>query len=409
MNSNKNLTRWKWLCYLQSLFGLETFIAPVLIIFYTGYAGFSFSQYAILMSYTFIFSWAFQLPTGVIADKFGKKQALIFGNIIYVFAMTSLVVYGNAIPIILTSALFSFGSALSTGAFQAMMYSTYAAEGKVGEFNAVNARGNSLALLGGAIGAALGGILATMSLALPMIIDIIVLCLITVILFIWLEPPLDERVVQKITIRIITLDAINAALKSTKLFTSIFVTAMAFAGVRTGFNLYQPLLTNTGLPLSQLGGIFGGFSLFSAGIAYAYSKVGGKILDGPIVLILIVLAFVVSTIFIVSEPTVVGIICAILCHQIVRAVYPPFSAYLININIAPNSASRTTILSLAALLRSISAAAFSYGLAIAATRFSDRYMFGAINLVSAASVLAFGLWSLHAGRSKKSIAASSGS
>ncbi|MFM0491055.1 MFS transporter [Paraburkholderia graminis] len=401
MSDDKNLIRWKWLCYMQSLFALETFIAPVLVIFYTQYAGFSFSQYAILMSYIFLFSWAFQIPTGAIADKYGRKRALIFGNILYVIAMLSLVVFGSRTPIVVTSALFSFGSCLSTGAFQAMMYSAYAKEERVEDFNSVNARGNSLALLGGAGGAALGGILAGVSLALPMIVDIAVLSLTTVLLTIFVKQPQNAQNARQVSVQTIAVDAIRAAFASKKLFSSILVSAVAFACVRTGFNVYQPLLTNSGVHVSQLGLIFAGFSLFSAGVAYAYSKVPREILDGPLMLILIALAFILSSIFLANTSTTLAIICAICCHQFARAVYPSLSAYMININISDDSTSRTTILSLAALLRSLLAAVFSGGMALAAESFSDRIMFNVVSLVSAVLVLTFGFWSVYATQSKK--------
>ncbi|HEY1212643.1 MAG TPA: MFS transporter, partial [Bryobacteraceae bacterium] len=266
MDANRSLTRWKWLCYLQSLFALETFIAPVLVIFYTQYAGFSFSQYAVLMSYIFLLSWAFQLPTGALADKYGKKRALIFGNVIYVLAMLSLVVLGSRMPIFATAALFSLGGALSTGAFQAMMFSAFAAAGQEHEFNVVNARGNSLALFGGAVGAALGGLLANVSLALPMIVDIVVLSLTTIVLSIAIKSMPEKRTVRPVSLNLIALDAVRAAFGSRRLLASILVSAIAFAGVRTGFNLYQPLLASSGLDLSQLGVVVGGFSLFSAAV-----------------------------------------------------------------------------------------------------------------------------------------------
>lgn len=401
MRTDKNLDRWKWLCYMQSLFSLETFIAPVLVIFYTQYAGFSFSHYAVLMSYIFIFSWAFQIPTGAIADKYGRKSALIAGNIIYVFAMISLVVFGSRTPIVLTSALFSFGTCLSTGAFQAMMYSAYAEENKVEDFNSVTARGNSLALLGGAGGAAFGGVLAGVSLALPMIVDIAVLSFTTILLTIFVKPAQDTENVRKVSIQTIATDGIRAAFASKKLFASILVSAVAFACVRTGFNLYQPLLTTSGVKVPQLGIIFAGFSLISAGVAYAYSKVPRELLDGPLMLIVIALAFVVSSIFLADTGTTLTIICAICCHQFVRAVYPSLSAYMININISNDTTSRTTILSLAALLRSLLAAVFSYGMAFAAEHFSNRIMFNVISLVSAALILTFGFWSVYAIQSKK--------
>ncbi len=407
MDANRDIEKWKWLSYLQSLFALETFIAPVLVIFYTQYAGFTFAQYAMLMSCIFVLSWAFQLPTGAIADKYGAKRALIAGNLIYISAMLSLVVFGTRTPMLLTATMFSLGGALSTGAFQSMMFSVFASANREREFNAVCARSNGFALLGGAAGAALGGWFASVSLALPMIVDIVVLSVTTIALGILINAPTAEPNVRQVSLNAIALDACKAAFESPKLFVSILVSAVAFAGVRTGFNLYQPLLMSAGLSLRELGLVFGAFSLLSAVFAYAYSKVSSRV-DGPVVLVVIALIFAASAAVLTEFMAVPGIICAILCHQLVRAVYPSLSAYMINMNIAAGSKSRTTILSLAALLRSMTAALFSYGLAQASGFTSDKAMFGVVSLVSAVLILALGLWSVYAARSKDSAPASSG-
>jgi MFS family permease len=403
MKAKHELDTWKRLCYFQSLFGLETFVAPVLVIFYIGYAGFSFSQYAMLMAYIFFLSWFFQIPTGAIADRYGKKACLLIGNVIYIFGMVSLVAFKVKTPILVTAFLFSFGSALSTGAFQAMMYSAYAAHGRESEFNSVNARGNSLALLGGAIGAASGGVLASYSLALPMVTDIVILFFTTIVMTFTLRNTDNSPQNKPASLQTIAIVAISAAFRSKKLFFSILVAAAAFAGVRTGFNLYQPLLAASGVSLDELGIIFAGFSLFSATVAYAYSKVRHDVSVGSFALLLICTVFIASAIVADKFPSTAGIIAAIACHQIVRAIYPSLSAYMINVNItAGSSASRTTILSLAALVRSLTAALFSYGMALASGHFRDTIIFSAVSLTSAGFILAFGLRSINESREKNS-------
>jgi hypothetical protein len=113
------------------------------------------------------------------------------------------------------------------------------------------------------------------------------------------------------------------------------------------------------------------------------------------------IVFIASAIVADKFPSTAGIIAAIACHQIARAIYPSLSAYMMNVNIATNSsASRTTILSLAALLRSLTAALFSYGMALASGDFRDTIIFGAVSLTSAGFILAFGLRSINESRER---------
>lgn len=118
--SNITLKRWRTLCYIQAVLSLEAFLAPVLIMFYTSYAGFTFEQYSAIIALIFVFLWMLEIPAGALADKYGRKRALIAGNGVYLSAMICLVMQSHSVPGWLIALLFAFGGSLSSSTFQSM-------------------------------------------------------------------------------------------------------------------------------------------------------------------------------------------------------------------------------------------------------------------------------------------------
>ncbi|MBU9559030.1 MFS transporter, partial [Burkholderia multivorans] len=108
------LKRWRLLCYLQACLALEAFSAPVLVFFYTSYAGFTFAEYSSIISLIFVFLWVLEIPTGAFADRYGRKLALVTGNVVYFFAMYCLLRYGHQVAPWQIAFLFACGGGSSS-------------------------------------------------------------------------------------------------------------------------------------------------------------------------------------------------------------------------------------------------------------------------------------------------------
>ena len=75
--SDKIIKNHKLLIYLSSIFSFQVFIGPIIVFFYTKYMGLSFSQYFFLDGLIFVLLALFEIPSGYIADKFGRKKQLM--------------------------------------------------------------------------------------------------------------------------------------------------------------------------------------------------------------------------------------------------------------------------------------------------------------------------------------------
>ncbi|MGC2949006.1 MFS transporter [Burkholderia ambifaria] len=391
------LKRWRHLCYLQAGLALEAFSAPVLVFFYTSYAGFTFAQYSSIISLIFVFLWMLEIPTGAFADRYGRKLALVTGNVVYFAAMFCLVHYGHQASPWLLALLFACGGALSNGAFQAMMFEAFAAHGRDADFHTVNARATSLSLVCGGAASVIGGWLASRSLAFPMYLDMGILAALTLSFALWLRVPAHEHRSRRPGLVEIARDGIAASLSSRSLLVTILAAAITFACLRAGFNFYQPLLQESGADVETIGWLFAAMYGFSSAVAYAFSHIRKSALLSRVPSMIQILMFATAA-CVVAVPNAFAslgwVLLSIACHQAVRGMYPSYTAYLINRCLPAGAINRTTILSAASLVRAMCAAVFVWGSGMIAQRIGFANAFVAL---SACAAVLIGLISLFRG------------
>ena len=76
---SKNELKNLWPFYVHSLvFNISKVIMPFYVLYFLG-IGFSFFQIALIGSIRSVVSVAFEVPTGVIADRYGRKFSVILG------------------------------------------------------------------------------------------------------------------------------------------------------------------------------------------------------------------------------------------------------------------------------------------------------------------------------------------
>ncbi|AWU98880.1 hypothetical protein DM992_04420 [Burkholderia sp. JP2-270] len=404
------LTRWRHLCYLQGCLALEAFSAPVLVLFYTSYAGFTFAEYGSVISLIFVFLWALEIPTGAFADRYGRKRALVAGNVVYLAAMFCLIQYGRGLSPWVIAFLFACGGALSNGAFQSMMFDAFAARGRDADFHTVNARATSLSLLCGGAASVMGGWFASRSLALPMYVDMGILLMLTLAFVVWLREPMREHPSRRPGIVDIARDGAAVCISRRPLLIVILIAAVTFACLRAGFNFYQPLLQAGGADVEKIGWIFAAMYAFSAVTAYAFSHIRKSTLLSRAPLTAVILMFAAAA-FLVAVPDALAspgwVLLAIACHQIVRGMYPSYTTYLINRCLPAGAVNRTTILSAASLVRAVCTALFVWVSGVAAERMGFAGAFIALSACAAILVGAISLFRVDADAARISPVSSS--
>lgn len=68
----------KLLIYLSSVLQFQGFIGPIIYIFYTMYMGLSVSEYLFCDALLFMIMAIVEIPSGMIADYFGRKKSFAY-------------------------------------------------------------------------------------------------------------------------------------------------------------------------------------------------------------------------------------------------------------------------------------------------------------------------------------------
>lgn len=262
--SNIMLELIVWMIYLQS-------------------QGWSVSQIALLESVYTISQMVFQLPSGVLADKIGHKNALILGEflcgiyvLVYFFPQFHIGLYLGFI-------IWSLGLSLISGADVSLLYDTVSKKDQylkfAGYFRAVG-------ILAMAFSNAVGGWIAEFSWQILFVIEILIRIL-TIGIIISINPNRINRLEgQSRTIKNL-VKGIFQFTRQNKTFGLLIITMGFSSAAITLSHQYGPLmLKNLGLQVGKVSTFFGIISLVAAlAVSFTY-RITKKVSDNLVVNIL---------------------------------------------------------------------------------------------------------------------------
>src|SRR6185369_2488809 len=236
--------------YAFTFFSGLVFYTAVLVPFYTQWGGISLTQVQILQTWFMISALLLEIPTGVVADKYGRKHSVALGSITLAVAF---ILYGT-IPrfemFLVCEFLFGLGYALISGAGDALLYDTLKDEDRENETKQIFGKSQSIGLASGIIATIAGSIIASQfGLNIPMILSAIPVVIAAIFIWSIKEPRYKETdakspnyfslakngIVYLSTHKILRLLALD----------SILVGAAAYFLVW----LYQPLLQVIAFPI----------------------------------------------------------------------------------------------------------------------------------------------------------------
>ncbi|MBD3280002.1 MFS transporter [Candidatus Dojkabacteria bacterium] len=145
--------------YLYEFLSSAMLFAAITIPFFREWGGISQTQIQILQSFFYIFVLTFELPTGIIADRFGRKTSLVIGSTSWVIGA---IVYASTPSFYIFIAgefLFAIGKTLVSGAKEALIYDNLAHFKQEERAKSVISRGGTFEFLGMAAGSLVGAAL----------------------------------------------------------------------------------------------------------------------------------------------------------------------------------------------------------------------------------------------------------
>jgi len=347
MDYSKNIKTY----YMYSTFAELLILGPILVLFLVA-KGLSFTEIMVLQSISAIAVVLFEVPTGAVADKIGRKESLLLGSLLWAISLGIYVVGNSFTMFMLAEVIFSLGATFKSGADNALIYDSLKVMGREKEFQSIEGKARSFALYAQAIGSIIAGFVYEVNVNLPFLISVLFMIVTLIISLRFKEPPIEGKV-GKYGINYI--DQIKGSgkfiLSHEKIKAIIIFTMMFFIFYRTAFFYYQPYMEAVNIPVRYFGIIF---FIFNITAAFA-SKRSHWIMEKtkPKTLTFMALLMIISFVLLGAVKVWFGVF-AILFQQIARGIYRPVTTKYLNKHIPSDK--RATVLSFQSLACNMSVA-----------------------------------------------------
>ena len=163
------------------------------VIFLTQHRGLSLAQ-ASLVDVMFFVAAAFgEVPTGIVADRFGRKTSLIAGAILLSVGILGWT-FAPTLPFIMLSYFgMGIGFTFLSGAEDALFYESVQLAGRADDYTRLVGRAEAAFMGALALGSVSSGLLASINLILPMLVSGMGLLFMLGVVLTFKEPQTEER------------------------------------------------------------------------------------------------------------------------------------------------------------------------------------------------------------------------
>ncbi|MDD5041254.1 MAG: MFS transporter [Candidatus Peribacteraceae bacterium] len=240
-----------WKLYALSAIATFGFAMPIVIPFQQEH-GLTLQQAFALQSIYSIVLVILEVPSGYIADRWGRRNTILLGSFTLFLGMLSYAVTGGFWGFVFAETLLAIGFSFHSGTTEALTYDTLDTLGEKKRYLKVNGLQGFFALGSKAVTSLLVGSLAAVSLRLPFWADVCLFGSATILSFTLVEP---DRVVMKETQHLKAMGKIFLhALVHNKILQStiLLFTVVAAIDIQM-FWLLQSYQLEIGLPMTFFG------------------------------------------------------------------------------------------------------------------------------------------------------------
>lgn len=247
---------------------------PIWVIYLTDYRGFSLTQVSGLEGLFWLVIVLSEVPTGAVADRYGRKLSLILGG---AFWGGSVLVFGVAssyLVVLLSYVAWGFGLTFTSGADAALRFESLKALGREHEYSRVAGISWGLGSLGAVAGMLIGAPIASATnLAVPILMSAGIGFLSMIVAFSFKEPNLDDGEVR-LDYRKLIGESARTAWRSTAVRTMLFLAAVLLASANAVIVFSQPFLEQHDVSVGlfgivqapmRVGGIVGAIAAYRIG------------------------------------------------------------------------------------------------------------------------------------------------
>lgn len=322
------------------------FTMPIFVLFVQS-NGLSLAQVGILESVWMVAIVMSEVPTGYVADRVGQRNSLIIGSVISIICAVVFALMSAFLAFIAVRVVWAIGTTFRSGSTEAWLYDTLKIQFDEEQFAHIQGRGDSISLVVMAVTAAAGGVIAEVfgfSYAFFAMAALMLFGLAVLLSFPTLESQREEFGEDEPSDDTFTVVNAGALIreKATDARLSWFVlyALLLLITIQTVQIWTQPVSVDVGLAVDQIGVMYMGFSLLSAGAAYYVGWVKDNV---SIRTWFAVAPFVVALLFIGVQLLPIAVIAVFFVMRVVRTVTQPLMFQYVNDRIG--SVGRATTLS----------------------------------------------------------------
>lgn len=302
------------------------FMIPVIVLFWEQ-NGLDTSDIFLLQSGFALAMVLLEVPTGLVADRIGKRASLLAGQIVVVLGSLIYALGTGFWSFLAAEVVLALGMALLSGADAALLYDSLKRLGREREFSAIEGRAHAIRLLvlaathviGGLIGARSPRATAWASLLSPSLAVFVVLG------FADAEPPPARGLREALRGHLdLSREALRFLTRHRLVRWMVLFQAVITASATWGLWSYQPYLSLVGMPVWSFGLVFACYSLVAAAASRLADRVAAHFAGERMWLLLALLQAL--------PPLGMGLFAGpwawlfVLGHQAVRGIARPYVA-----------------------------------------------------------------------------------
>lgn len=361
---------------------------PIIVLFFQE-NGLTLMEVMILQSiYSFTVGIT-EIPSGYLADYFGRRNSIIFSTIFTFLGYLIFCNYTGFDMFVMAQILVAIGGSLMSGADSAIIYDTLLETENEKQYTKIEGKTYAIGNFSEAIAGLIGGVLATSSLLLPFQVQTSILFFTIPIAFSLVEPNLQqENKIEKGIIPI--LKVVKYCLfENLKLRWLIIYSSVMGVATLSAAWLAQPFFKSLDIPLFYYGILWAGLNITAGISSYRSHKTEEKYNTNNLLSTLGIFMSI-SFLMIYFSPNYLGLIFIFLIYYL-RGVVTPLLKNQININTTSNI--RSTVMSVRSFVLRISFAIVAPILGYLADNngLEDTYLIVSILIIIVSSVAVFGL------------------
>lgn len=343
--------------YLFRLLSTSYLFVPVTVAFAAS-RGLGFVEIMLLNSIYCLVVIVAEVPTGAIADRMGRRPAMMAGAVAMVAACITYLMAHGFWGFAAAEALAALSMTLCSGADSAYLFDLLNDHGRGEEYARREGTASAWHQGGNTVAFAAGGLLGAQSLALPYIVTAGVA---TMAFFVALgmrrDRPNPESVPSPREYIGHMHASVRTVLRHERLLWAIGYSAVVFVLLRATIYLYQPYLKSAGYGIAQTGLVFAAVYLVAAAVAHHADWLRRKFAEASLLWGL--LAILVVTFFALGGLRMGPWMLAVLVVQAAaNGLYSPLVKPLLNREIY-DSRRRATVLSVESMVRRTAFGLFS--------------------------------------------------